>query len=201
MSDLKEYKISMEHMMGGWFIDEGICNAILKYIDDNKHLSFKFLLRGQRAGTDENMVLRESTDWRIFPNEYHYPIKNYKDALHEVLLNYRNKYPDSNLVKKFGIFENINIQHYKPNQGFYPWHCENSGEKNNTRDRHLVFMTYLNDIDDGGTEFKFQKLKIPAKKGLTLIWPPTWTHMHRGVISKTSEKTIITGWFSFEPIS
>jgi hypothetical protein len=116
-------------------------------------------------------------------------------------LKYIEKYPDANKVKKFGVFENINIQQYQPNQGFYPWHCENTGEKSLARDRHLVFMTYLNTVEDGGTEFKFQNLTIPAKKGLTLIWPATWTHMHRGVISKTSVKTIITGWFSFESIS
>jgi hypothetical protein len=32
-------------------------------------------------------------------------------------------------------------------------------------------MTYLNDVDDGGTDFLYQKLTTPAKKGLTLIWP------------------------------
>jgi hypothetical protein len=29
-------------------------------------------------------------------------------------------------------------------------------------------MTYLNDVPDGGTEFKYQKIISPAKKGLTL---------------------------------
>ena len=58
-------------------------------------------------------------------------------------------------------------------------------------------MTYLNDVPNGGTEFLFQKLKVPAKKGLTLIWPTDFTHAHRGIISKTNEKYIITGWFNY----
>ena len=58
-------------------------------------------------------------------------------------------------------------------------------------------MTYLNDVDDGGTEFMHQNIITPAVKGLTLIWPADWTHAHRGVISKTKEKYIITGWFSY----
>ena len=58
-------------------------------------------------------------------------------------------------------------------------------------------MTYLNDVKNGGTEFMYQKLKAPAKKGLTLIWPTDWTHTHRGVISKKQEKYIVTGWFSY----
>jgi len=58
-------------------------------------------------------------------------------------------------------------------------------------------MTYLNTIENGGTEFYHQKIKIPCQKGLTLIWPSAWTHLHRGVINKLKEKTIITGWYVF----
>ena len=47
---------------------------------------------------------------------------------------------------------------------------------------------------DGGTEFLHQNLKIPCKKGLTLIWPAAWTHTHRGVIDENLPKTLITGW-------
>ena len=36
-------------------------------------------------------------------------------------------------------------------------------------------MTYLNDVPDGGTHFKYQELTAPAKKGLTLIWPTDFT--------------------------
>ena len=59
-------------------------------------------------------------------------------------------------------------------------------------------MTYLNNVKDGGTMFKYQNLTIPAKKGLTLIWPSDWTHTHKGQISNTKEKYIITGWYSYE---
>ena len=59
-------------------------------------------------------------------------------------------------------------------------------------------MTFLNDVPDGGTEFMYQNITVPAKKGLTLIWPASYTHVHRGQISKNFEKYIITGWFSYE---
>jgi hypothetical protein len=58
-------------------------------------------------------------------------------------------------------------------------------------------MTYLNDVKDGGTFFKYQNFKAPAKKGLTLIWPSDWTHTHKGEISKTKEKFIVTGSLGF----
>jgi hypothetical protein len=58
-------------------------------------------------------------------------------------------------------------------------------------------MTYLNTVENGGTEFMYQKLKTPAKKGLTLIWPTDFTHTHRGVINKDKEKYVATGWCSY----
>ena len=54
-------------------------------------------------------------------------------------------------------------------------------------------MTYLNDLSDGGTEFFHQKIKTKAEKGLTLIWPPHWTHTHKGVISKKKNGLLLVG--------
>ena len=89
-----------------------------------------------------------------------------------------------------------NIQYYKKGGGYKVFHCERSYPS--TSKRVLVFMTYLNDVKDGGTEFKYQKVITPAKKGLTLIWPTDWTHTHRGQISLLGNKYIVTGWFEFE---
>ena len=76
------------------------------------------------------------------------------------------------------------------------WHCENDFKSFNY-DRCLVFMTYLNDVEDGGTSFKYQNINMPAKKGLTVLWPAYWTHTHKGVISFTKEKYIATGWLNY----
>jgi len=60
------------------------------------------------------------------------------------------------------------------------------------------YYDYLNDVtDEGETEFFYQKRIIQPRKGLTLIWPASWTHTHKGVPSLTQEKYIITGWISF----
>jgi hypothetical protein len=59
-------------------------------------------------------------------------------------------------------------------------------------------MTYLNDVTDGGeTGFFYQDVKIKPQKGLTLIWPADWTFTHRGQISQTSEKMVVTGWLRY----
>ena len=92
--------------------------------------------------------------------------------------------------------ENYQIQKYPVGGGYKTWHFEKSDIK--ACKRLLVFMTYLNTVEDGGTEFLYQKLITPAKKGLTFIWPSQFTHTHKGTISFSKEKIIITGWFSFD---
>ena len=41
-----------------------------------------------------------------------------------------------------------------------------------------------------------KEIKIQPKKGLTLIWPSEWTHLHKGSITNET-KYIITGWLHF----
>ena len=119
----------------------------------------------------------------------------YGNHLDSCISQYIDKYPDCNTCTEWGIVENVRMQYYVPGGGFKIFHTERASKNN---DRHLVFMTYLNDIDDGGgTEFKLQKMKVKAEKGKTVIWPSDWTHTHRGIVSPSQEKYIVTGWWSF----
>jgi hypothetical protein len=98
-----------------------------------------------------------------------------------------------------GIFTNLhlasifNMQYYKPGKGFYDWHCERSQPQN--KSRVLAWMFYLNDVTDGGgTEFYHYKHTENAEQGKLVIFSSDFIHMHRGVISKTQDKYILTGW-------
>ena len=57
-----------------------------------------------------------------------------------------------------------------------------------------MFITYLNDVPNGGTEFYYQDYTVRALKGNTVLFPAGLTHKHRGQISDDHEKYIITGW-------
>ena len=64
-------------------------------------------------------------------------------------------------------------------------------------DRLLVWMVYLNDVNDKGeTEFFYQHHFEEPKQGKLVIWPSDWTHLHRGIISPTETKYILTGWYT-----
>lgn len=123
----------------------------------------------------------------------------YDSFLNECKRRYIEKYPAVECEEDFTITSSFYIQRYPAGGGFKVWHKERSSSKLPNVSRHLVFMTYLNDVrDGGGTEFFYQGVKIGADKGLTLMWPADWTFTHRGIVSPTEEKTIITGWFNLK---
>lgn len=54
---------------------------------------------------------------------------------------------------------------------------------------------YLRDIAEGGeTEFPFQLQHVKPKAGLLLLFPPFWTHLHRGVSPVSAVKYNITNF-------
>jgi len=146
------------------------------------------------AGSKIDYNTKKSTDVRILPYSNNKTIKEYINHLQEAYFSYINKYEFC--PKNIQTLETLNIQHYKKGEGFKAWHSERLHNVDRVPTRALVFMTYLNDVDDGGTEFYYQKYKTPAIKGLTLLWPTDFTHTHRGIISHTKEKYIVTGWFN-----
>jgi prolyl 4-hydroxylase len=143
--------------------------------------------------------VKKSTDLSINVNYIdEIPIlKKYHQELDIIANNYATKYEYAKKGASFGITEAFNIQYYKPNEAFYGWHFERMSYDFPICHRHLVWMTYLNDVEDGETEFYYQNVKIKAEKGKTVIFPAEWTHTHRGIPSKTTDKFIITGWFNF----
>ena len=57
----------------------------------------------------------------------------------------------------FGLTSRANFQYYPPSGGYKTYHTERTGAGEPEGSRHLVFMTYLNDVtDNGGTEFYHQ---------------------------------------------
>ena len=137
---------------------------------------------------------KASTEVAIEPTYDDPSFINYRAYLEQAIHQYEKKYPELEDFSKFGMKECCQIQRYKPAEGFKKWHFERSSKNEN---RCLVFMTYLNDVPDAGTHFKYQDLTTPAEKGLTLIWPTDFTHTHKGQITKKHEKYILTGWLGY----
>lgn len=116
----------------------------------------------------------------------------YENALTPCLLNYCAHYPylsTFNFVSSAAL-----LQVTEPlGGGYHIFHAENVDW--NVNDRVLAWMVYLNDVDEGGeTEFLYQGLRVRPKAGRVVIWPGSFTHLHRGN-PPSNTKYVVTGWY------
>jgi len=190
---MREHSVNkLDNFIGAWYLDDtSTCDELINFwkITPNKG-----------PGLSDNGIINKNTkdsiDTVLPPNAE--MSSKYVRNLQTALLEYIKKYKWCNDYCPFRIAEGINLQYYPPKGGYHLWHTERFAATYPTVTRHLVFMTYLNDVtDQGETEFFHQKLKIKPEKGLTVIWPADWTFTHRGVASPTQEKFIATGWYNF----
>jgi hypothetical protein len=186
-----------ENFIGAWYFEDlTVCDEIISHfkLNPNKSLGKQYVPAVKQLSVIPE--IKDSIDC-VFEKEtelFQRYIKNLQCIVHE----YIKKFPWCDQYDPWTIAETVNIQYYKPGAGYHGWHTERSTATSPNSSRHLVFMTYLNDVEDSGeTEFINQKIKIKPRKGLTLIWPADWTYTHRGITSLTQEKYIVTGWFSF----
>lgn len=190
---MKEYKLDTTTLMGAWYISKKLCDKIKKAMDNNDLSPGIMYRHGQQTVVKET---KESFELSVGVGNNDEPFNEYRQTIQDLIRLYCKKYNEMDNNAYFGIGEKYNLQKYPKGGGFKVWHCENDFKSVNY-DRCLVFMTYLNDVPNAGTEFKYQKLKTECKKGLTLIWPTDATHTHRGIISKDQDKYILTGWLGY----
>lgn len=184
----------LNNFISGWFIEKKVCDDIVKYHSNHEQKKGIFYTLDGQSIVDE--TIKKSIDVNLDPNDEIF--NDYFQELLKCVNKYIEQYPACNMYQKFGLNESVNIQKYEPNGGYYPFHCERGSDKMPSASRHLVFITYLNDVDDEGqTEFLHQKMKVKPRKGLTVIFPADWTFTHRGIPSPTQEKIIVTGWLNY----
>jgi hypothetical protein len=183
----KEYKLPKESFVGGWFIPTKICDGLISYFNEFSKNTTPGVVSGGKIKKD----VKDSLDLQINSDNLDKEILAYRNKLQKILELYLKRYPEVDRYNHFNV-KTFNIQKYNKNGGFKEWHCERGAICDMSR--VLVFMTYLNNIENGGTHFKYQKITTPSIKGLTLIWPTDFTHTHKSEIVN-KEKIITTGWF------
>ena len=124
-----------------------------------------------------------------------YNFRKAMDIVMDCYDDYMVEYPLLKELQHHTFFQG-KIQKTKKSQGFHRWHFERG-----SRDvfyRMVVYMIYLNDVEDGGeTEFLYQSKRIKPKTGTVVLFPATYTHTHRGNPPLTCNKYIVTGWVEF----
>ena len=154
-------------------------------VDENLKITIDTTITHRIAWREEDEVLYKALGKALYEYEIH---------LQKTSKGKWNLHPsDGYQVKDTGYM----VQKYEPN-GFYNWHhdwCMNEGWS-----RIYTYIWYINTIkeEDGGwTEF-IDGTKIQPKVGSILLFPATWTYVHRGYTTKVP-KYIVTCWIYARP--
>ena len=189
-------KSQQTHFIGCWNLEnEKLCNEIINFFERNKNLQKQGI-----TGKGKNLNLKKTIDITFRPNDLKKPkfeiLKQYINELHKCFLDYQNQWPFLKTMLKTVYVPSFNIQKYSRGDHFASLHSERTSI--DTLHRLFAWMTYLNDVDDGGqTNFSHYGIKIKPETGKTLIWPAEWTHAHTGEVLKSGKKYIVTGWIHF----
>ena len=183
--------------------DNALTSAECKFIRDY-HDSDDYLLSIRQEGTTLGDTVRK--EWKDSHDRYMamYIEGAYQNnginniiakSIKEHIEKYKEENPELNLLDKWVIRDNYNLQKYSPGGGYHILHCENYNTGKH-RTNILALMYYLNTVrEGGGTYFANFDLTVNAVEGRLVIWPAYWTHFHKGIVSKTYDKYIATGWF------
>ena len=178
----------MENFIHSFQVSPEVCDGLIEYHKTNTEYKSKGIV-----GNRVRNYVKESTDVTFFKNSTDPIIQQYLSELHKAFIEYTTHFKIQTLALEPELGNNI--QYYPPGGGYKQYHWERT---NNSYNRQLVYMTYLNSVDNGGTEWLYQELKIDAVKGLTIIWPADFAWTHKGIVSPDQEKWIATGWFKYD---
>ena len=173
-------------------LSEDECNQIIDKFEDSKEDHYKGRVV---QNFTENVDIKKSTDMGISGK------KDWKDF--DTLFFTSLSKALSAVKKEFdffsGPFKDIGYAVQRTNPGeYYHWHIDSGSHQ--FSDRQLVAIWYLNNVDGPGgeTEFLNQNVKIKPETGKLILFPPFWTHEHRGVTLQKGVKYIATTWIVFK---
>ena len=168
-----------------------LCRNMIERFEANPNDQYQGLI-GQMQKKDDS--IKKSTDLVVSGKDHWKDVdKNLFTSLAMAMKTFREQYPYFK-----GPFKDMGyaIQRTSPGE-HYHWHID--GGSHEFSQRQLVALWYLNDVPGPGgeTEFLFQDIKVTPKEGKLILFPPFWTHEHRGVTLEKGVKYIATTWVVF----
>ncbi len=168
-----------------------VCNEMIRRFEQNEDEQYEGRI-GQIA--DKDRSIKKSTDLVTSGKE------NWKDIDQELFRSLSRAIAEFMETFPFfkGPFKDMGYGIQRTNPGeHYHWHID--GGSHDFSHRQLVAIWYLNDVEGPGgeTEFLYQNIKIKPEAGKLLLFPPFWTHEHRGVTLEKGVKYIATTWVVF----
>jgi len=190
---------NIQEIVNGSFIFEikqalakDVCNEMISRFENHPSDQYEGRI-GQTA--TQNVEVKKSTDLVVSGKSHWKDIdRNLFLSLDRALRKFQDHFP---FFK--GAFKDMGygIQRTEPGE-YYQWHID--GGSHDFSHRQLVAIWYLNDVagPGGETEFLHQQVSIKPEAGKLLLFPPFWTHEHRGnTLLGTESKYIATTWVVF----
>jgi prolyl 4-hydroxylase len=177
--------------------NHSVCDKAIDWFERNKDKASEGKIISSKGEVLVDDKVKCSDDIKGYLSDFYQlgdEFKTLLDFLWGSVQNYISEYSELASIN-FHMPDVINFQKYTPPLGGYKiFHYERPSRA--VSNRCLVWMIYLNTVEaGGGTEFKYYKHTEKAEKGKLLIWPPDFTHTHRGIPSPTEVKYILTGWY------
>ncbi len=168
-----------------------LCRNMIERFEAHPDDQYQGLI-GQMQKKDQS--IKKSTDLVVSGKDHWKDVdKNLFTSLAMAMKAFREPYPYFK-----GPFKDMGyaMQRTAPGE-HYHWHID--GGSHEFSQRQLVALWYLNDVPGPGgeTEFLFQDVKVKPQEGKLILFPPFWTHEHRGVTLDAGTKYIATTWVVF----
>jgi Rps23 Pro-64 3,4-dihydroxylase Tpa1-like proline 4-hydroxylase len=168
------------------------CKSVIERFEGSKEDHYAGRI-GQNLSKD--LDIKKSTDLFISGKEAWKDVdKIFFSALAKSLNEFKNEF---DFFK--GPFKDMGYAIQRTDSGqYYHWHID--GGSHEFSYRQLVAIFYLNDVEDdhgGTTDFYHQDVKITPEAGKLILFPPFWTHKHRGAEVLCKKKYIATTWVVF----
>ena len=172
-------------------LTQEFCEDVIERFEHNKEDQYPGRI-GQMADHDNS--IKRSTDLVVSGKPHWQDVdRALFKSLGVAIREFRNQYPYFK-----GPFKDMGYGLQRTNPGeFYHWHID--GGSHDFSYRQLVAIWYLNNVEGPGgeTEFLYQDVKIKPEQGKLLLFPPFWTHEHRGIQLDSGIKYIATTWIVF----
>lgn len=179
-------------------LSEKICNEIIDKFNNEEKNKYKGI-----TNNGLNLDIKDTYDF-IIPNFNNNEWSEIRKKLENELEINTKKYVkklSKNINENYKIINNLyvtnetfQIQKYEKNIGKFTYHHDFSIDYLEKKYRVIVFIFYLNDVKNGGETEIWGKYKIKPETGKLLLFPACWTFPHSGLIPKSDDKYIITGW-------
>lgn len=202
-----EYDIEVEHSSD--FISvyknlftPGYCEHMISEFERFANNGIGFYRTEKRHQKDDYSIVMNPGIHTFAPFKGKHVVQAFFELLQIAFNNYSNRY--SYLKDVQVSCTSMKMQRTDPGQGYHLYHAEagHGSGFNLHQSRAAVYTFYLNTLDSdagGETEFLYQQRRIAPVENTLILWPASYTHVHRGNTTLGDKsKYIITGWFQYD---